>query len=67
MSSDKELIPRGYIDYLKMDYDELGKFIQENITENRSCLTCKYLDDCPEYYQDNQSNYCENWENEDME
>lgn len=27
-----------------------------------SCDNCKYLDDCPSEYQQEQPNYCENWE-----
>lgn len=27
-----------------------------------SCDNCKYLDDCPEEYHQEQPNWCENWE-----
>lgn len=31
-------------------------------TEVRTCDNCKYLDDCDPEYQQEQPNYCENWE-----
>lgn len=30
--------------------------------EASTCDNCKYLDDCPAEYQQEQPNYCENWE-----
>ena len=30
--------------------------------ESQTCETCKYLDECPEEYKQEQPNWCENWE-----
>lgn len=53
---------KEYREYYKMANDELGYFLYMNEVENRTCDTCKYLDECPEEYKQEQPNYCENWE-----
>ena len=51
-----------YKEYYNMANDELGYFLYMNEAENRTCETCKYNDECPEEYKQEQPNYCENWE-----
>lgn len=53
---------KEYREYYKMANDELGFFLYMNEAENRTCDTCKYADECPEEYKQEQPNYCENWE-----
>ena len=53
---------KEYQEYYKMANDELGYFLYMNEVENRTCETCKYNDECPEEYKQEQPNYCENWE-----
>ncbi len=38
------------------------EFFEMTETEARTCDNCKYLDDCDPEYQQEQPNYCENWE-----
>ena len=46
----------------RMTNDELSYFVFMNETEKQTCDTCKYADDCPAEYKQEQPNYCENWE-----
>jgi hypothetical protein len=48
-----------------MDMNELGYFLYMNRQEQKeesSCDNCKYSEDCPPEYKQEQPNYCENWE-----
>ena len=47
-----------------MDYDELDFFLYMNGKEQfePTCDNCRFLDNCPAEYKQEQPNYCENWE-----
>ena len=51
-------------DFFKMDNDELGIFLYMNGKEQfePTCDNCRFLDNCPAEYKQEQPNYCENWE-----
>lgn len=49
-------------EFFEMDNDKLGYFVFMDETESQTCDNCKYLDDCDAEYQQEQPNYCENWE-----
>lgn len=50
-----------------MDMKDIGYFLymeqqEQQKRELPTCGNCKYLDECPAEYQEQEAGYCENWE-----